>query len=343
MNKYFVSTATLLGMIALAFGAITFSASTAQAQAAPNPNGTGQALEIAPPVINLSANPGETATAQLSLRDVSDGPLIVTNQINDFVADGEDGTPKILMDETEPNPFSLKNWISPVSQLTLQPRQIEKLPVTINVPANASPGGYYGVIRFTGTAPQMDKQGVSLSASLGALVLLTVKGNVKEDLSIASFTVEKDGKAGSIFESSPVQFVERFKNDGNIHEEPTGQVIITDMFGKTVAGVNVNMPIRNILPHSIRRFDQTLDSSVIGNKKLFGMYHAKLTMTYGNKKQTITSSTTFWVVPYRLIGAGIALLIILFFALRFMLHRYNQRIINKASGQTKPKSKSRRR
>jgi hypothetical protein len=331
MKRHFIPTTLLLGVIALAFGVMN-SSSQVSAQATPDgSNATGQALEIAPPVVNLSANPGETVTAQISLRDIANGPLIVTSQINDFVAGGEDGTPKILLDEdTEPNPYSLREWIAPLSQLTLQPRQVERLPVTINVPRDAAPGGYYGVIRFTATAPEMDQTGVSLSASLGALVLLTVKGDVKESLTIEEFSAARNDTAGSLFESTPLQFVQRIKNNGNIHEQPAGQVIITDMFGKKVAGVNINLPPRNVLPGSIRKFTQTLDSSVIGNKKLFGRYQAKLTVTYGTDKKVVTSELVFWVIPYRMIGIGIALLVVAFFALRFFIQRYNRRIISKA-------------
>lgn len=305
--------------------------------------GTGQALEIAPPLVTLSVSPGQTVTVKLQLRDVSKGQLVVTNEVNDFVAAGEDGTPKILLNNQDSdNPYSLKGWINPLPQLLLKPQEIKSLPVTLKVPANASPGGHYGVIRFTGTPPELKGTGVSLSASLGALLLVTVKGPVTEKLSVQGFEaahLNKDGTAGkttSLFESAPVAFVERIKNEGNIHEEPGGQVSITNMFGKTIAGVNVNLPPRNILPASTRKFTQSLDKSVIGNKKLFGRYTATLHLTYGANKQTLTSSLTFWVIPYRLIAIVIVLIVGGFFLLRHLIRRYNRRIITKAQN---PKSR----
>jgi hypothetical protein len=291
---------------------------------------TGQALEIAPPVVNLSANPGQTITTQISLRDISSSKLVVSNQINDFVASGEDGTPKILLDETEPNPYSMKAWIAPLAQFTLAPKQIQKINVAIHVPANASPGGYYSVLRFTGTPPELDGTGVSLSASLGSLVLLRVNGEAKEQLSVQELSVNNGGKSGSLFESTPLNFVERIKNSGNLHEQPAGQVVITDMFSKEVAAVNVNLPPRNILPNSIRKFEQPLDGSVLGNKILFGKYTAKLTLNYGASKKTTTSEITFWIIPYKLIGGAILLLVIGFFGLRALIKRYNRHIISKA-------------
>jgi hypothetical protein len=319
---------------------VSFAATSAHAAPAPATNTSGQALEIAPPVINLVGNPGQTLKTQISLRDVSSSKLIVSGQVNDFVASGEDGTPKILLDSSEPNPYSIRSWVSPLSDLTLNPRQIENLPVTIKIPANAAPGGYYGVVRFTATPPELKSTGVSLSASLGALVLLRVNGQAKESLSVEELSINKakDGKPGTLFESTPINFVVRLKNTGNVHEQPTGQVAITDMFGKKIANVNVNSATRNILPQSIRKFDEPLDSSIIGNKILFGLYHANLKMTYGASKQTVTSSMTFWIIPYKLIGIGIAVLVGGFIALRIMVRRYNSHIISKAQG-SKPKSK----
>jgi hypothetical protein len=116
----------------------------------------GQALEIAPPVLNIKANPGETVKTVINLRDVSTSSLVVRNQINDFIAAGEDGTPKILLDDNDQtSPYSLKTWVQPLPQFTLKPKEVNQLPLTIHVPKSAAPGGYYAVIRFTASPPDL--------------------------------------------------------------------------------------------------------------------------------------------------------------------------------------------
>lgn len=322
----FLYLATLL-VATLFVAASTTNAQNTRAQTNPT---YGQALEIAPPVIYLTVNPGQTVKTQIFLRDISSGDLIVTGQANDFTAAGEDGTPKILLNETGPNPYSLKDWISPPTQLRLVPKEVKTMSITVNVPANASPGGHYGIIRFTATPPNLNNSGVSLSTSLGALMLVTVNGQIKQDLSVKQFSVSHKGKTGNLFESGPVDFLVRLTNNGNVHEQPAGQIAVTDMFGKKIASVNINLPPRNILPQSTRRFQSALDKSVIGNKKLFGRYTAKLTVTYANNKKTTTSTLKFWVIPYKLIAIVIAALIAGFFALRFALRRYNRYIINRS-------------
>lgn len=336
-NNLVKATITGLAILISLFAFVPFAAAQSKTALPAAPpaaaNNSGQALEIGPPVINLSANPGETVKAQISLRDISNSKLVVTNEINDFVADGENGAPKILLNQTEPSPYSIKSWITPLPQFTLVPKQVQQLRVTVKVPANAAPGGYYGVIRFTGTPPDLEGTGVSLSASLGALVLLTVKGDVKEEVTVEQFALTKDGKTGGIFESAPNGVMERFKNTGNIHEQPVGQVDIKDMFGNLVGTVIVNNPSpRNILPGSIRKFDQPLDKA-IGNKWLFGSYTATLTANYGVNNQVLTATTTFWVIPYTLVAIIIIALIVIFALLYFGIRRYNQYIIGQARGR----------
>ncbi len=296
----------------------------------------GQALEIAPPVLNLKADPGEVVKTTISLRDVSTSPLVVRNQINDFVAAGEDGTPKLLIDENgnaESSPYSLKDWVQPLPQFTLQPREVNQLPVTIRVPANAAPGGYYAVVRFTASPPGLDGNGVSLSASLGTLILLRVNGDAKEGMKVEEFSATKNGSSNWLFESAPINFITRLKNEGSSHEQPTGQAAVKDMFGNAVANINFNLSRNNILPGSIRKFEQPLDSSVIGNRVLFGRYTADLTMSYGTQGQTMTASTSFWVIPYRLIGFAILLIIIAFVVIRIALKRYTERVVANTRGR----------
>lgn len=329
MKKTTILTITALSLLALLVGIFT-PGLIARAQTITNEG--GQALEIAPPVIILKVDPGQTIQTKIILRDVSNTKLIVTSQINDFVASGEDGTPKLLIDSNEPNPFSIKNWINPLPELTLESKKTKDLLVTINVPANAAPGGYYGVVRFTATPPELEDTGLSLSASLGALILLRVNGDAKEGLAIEDFKVSRDGISGWLFESTPIQFTERLKNTGNVHEQPVGQITITDMFNKKVATVGINQPPRYILPKSIRKFEQPLDSATLGKKMLFGRYTADLRVSYGSNNQTVTKSITFWIIPWRLILVIIVILIGVIITLYFVVKRYNRYVIKKSQG-----------
>ena len=287
----------------------------------------GQALEIAPPMLSLSGNPGETVNAKINIRDVSTSPLVVSSAVNDFGAEGENGIPKISLNTDDPNPYSIISWVKPIGKLTLQPKQIDTLPVTIVIPQNAAPGGYYGVIRFTAAAPQSNTTSVSLSASLGTLVFLRVNGQAKESASLEEFSTSQNGNKMFLFEAAPVDFTIRVKNDGNVYEQPVGQIAVSDMFGNPVGNVNVNLERRVVLPGSIRKLDASLDKGVIGDRMLFGRYTAKLTMTYGADGQKVTTELSFFVIPWKLILVGLAVLVGGFFIVRFGLRRYTERIL----------------
>jgi len=299
----------------------------------PNPVNNGQALEIAPPLIYLTVNPGQTTSTQVLIRNISSGNLLVTEQVNDFVAAGENGTPKILLNNDTNDPYSLKNWVSSLPSFLLIPKQTKTLTVTLNIPSNASPGGHYGVVRFTATPPSLaGTSGVSLSTSLGALFLVTVSGKLTEKVTLQSYTVNQGGKTktSNIFESTPLNFVVQLHNLGNIQEQPTGQIVISDMFGRKLADVNVNLPPANILPQSIRQFTEPFDKTVIGNKRLFGRYTAALSVTYGASHKVLTASLVFWVIPFKLIAIVIIILVAGFFILRYFIRRYNRHVLSKS-------------
>jgi hypothetical protein len=292
MKRALYTTTLCLSAVLMALsGAFPTSAAT-------NPPQAGQALEIAPPVLNVRGNPGDTVKGTINLRDVSPTSLIVTGQVNDFTAQGEEGLPKLLLEPGEESPYSMRSWFRPLGQLTLKPKEIQGLPFTIDIPKDAAPGGYFAVVRFSAKAPGIDSSGVSLSASVGALIFMRVNGDAKEKLSIVSFNaVDKQKQPKTLLEGTPITFAVRVKNEGNVHEQPTGRIMIKDMFGKTVAGLNVNLPPRNVLPGSIRRFETKLDETVIGNKKLFGRYRAEVSITDA-KGQTVTDNVTFWIIPW---------------------------------------------
>ncbi len=293
-------------------------------------NEQGLALEIAPPVLNFIVDPGETIKSEIAIRDVSNSSLLVTSEINDFTSSGEEnGNPKVITDTDQKSPYSLISWVSKFPNLTLTPKQLQKLPLEIKVPANAAPGGYYGVVRFTATAPEGATSSVSLAPSLGALILVRVKGTATEKLSIEEFYVEKNGKRSTFFEEIPFDFVERVNNEGNVHEQPTGTILVKDMFGKPVVNINVNGEARNVLPKSIRKFSQPMDKAALGTGVLFGRYTAELKLNYGDKLST-TQTLVFWVIPWRLILLGLFLLIVAIIAIRAAILRYNERLLGRS-------------
>lgn len=289
--------------------------------------GSGQALEIAPPLVNLKADPGQTVKADIKIRDIAKTPLIVTGEVNDFTSQGEAGIPKVDVDSEERSPYSIIDWVEPLNQLRLEPQEIKNLPITINVPANASPGGYYGVIRFTATPGELDQSGVALSASLGALIFLRVNGDAEESMNIEELFAEKNGRRGVFFDSQPITFVQRIKNTGNVQEQPVGILKVSDMFGNTIANLTFNAERRNVLPDSIRRFETSLDKTNIGSRILFGLYTAELTTSYGPDNELNTTKTMrFFVFPWQVVLGILVALAAIIGGFRYWLRSRDDRM-----------------
>jgi hypothetical protein len=312
----------VITMTALLLRSTTVLAATPTAQ--PNsPNGQG--IEISPPVIDIKADPGQSIKANIRIRNVTSGDLTVRGQVDDFGAKGEDGEPDLLLGETAATRYSVKFWIPSVPSFTLKSQEVRTAEVQINVPANAEPGGHYGVVRFTGLPPNVDGTGVSLSASIGALILLRVSGNITEQLSITDFYASKHDARKGFFETGPITLNERIKNEGSIHVKPSGYVEVYNTFGKRVQHLAISDPPHNILPDSIRKFSQTTDK-----KFMFGRYTVKFKASYGDNKSISSRTISFWVIPYRLIAALLIALLTLLFLLRLGIKRYNRFIVEQA-------------
>jgi hypothetical protein len=321
MRKWLMS--GIAGTVLALFAMAPIGVSAATASGSP-----GQGLEISPPVIELSANPGQSVSTNISVRNVTAGELVATATTNDFGASSdESGTPKLLLTETGATRYSLRYWVTGVNGLDLAAGELKTTKVVINVPANAEPGGHYGVVRFTGVPPDMKQTGVALSASVGALILLTVNGDITHQANVEQFSTGTQNvktaefSVSGFFEHGPVDFLVRIKNSGSVHEQATGIITVKNMFGGKVATVAVNSLGGNVLPDSIRRFTQTL-----ANKQLFGLYTAKLSMTYAGNK-TLAANASFWVIPWKLVLLVLLGLLVIGYLLKVGIRKYNQHII----------------
>lgn len=323
MKKRIASSLRVL-LLSLALGLGLFYPLLSNAQ---NTNSTGQGFQISPVLVELNSDPGQTHVINIKLKNVTANTLVSKSQVNNFGSKGENGDPEIFLSDNDKSTYALKNWVQKIPNYTFATQESRTIPVKISVPTSAEPGGHYGVIRFSGVAPELadDQSAVALSASIGTLVLVRVSGDVKEVAKIEDYYAAQNGKKSGFFETGPITFVERISNTGNVHIKPMGSIVVKDMFGKTTASLKVNDPPKNVLPESIRRFEQELN-----NKWLFGRYSAQLDLNYGTTGQVLKSTLVFWVIPWKLILAILLLIIAIYLVLRHGVRRYNSHIIKKS-------------
>lgn len=289
-------------------------------------DGPAQGIQISPVLVELNAERDHTYTLTLTVTNVTAGTLDLTSSVNDFRAKDETGNPEILMNqEAGSSAYSFAQWVDPIPDMTLKSKESRVLKVDVNVPDNAEAGGHYGVIRFSGTPPGQTPDNVSMSASVGTLVLTRVAGDITESLELTDLFVAQNGQEGTTFERGPITVVERVTNTGNVHLKPTGNAVVKNMFGKTISSLQINNTGGNVLPDSTRRFEQVLEQ-----KNMFGRYNVEVDMAYGTTGGVLLGTTSFWVIPYKLILLVLVLLALLIWLGRKAIKRYHQRIIRKA-------------
>ncbi len=258
-------------------------------------------IVVSPTTFELTANVGEVVSNKLKIRNAGTEPLAITMETADFTTVGEGG--EVAIKNAEDELYSLAKWIivSP-KNFTLAPQEERVVDFNIIVPIGAEPGGHYATVMAAATGGSAAGTGLAIAQKTGALVLLSVAGEVKENLFIKEFSASRFNEYG------PVPFKIRFENAGTVHIKPMGFISVTDMFDAKV--IDIPFPAHNIFPGKTR----LIDDVKLDKKWLFGKYTATLVGNYGISNTPFMALTTFWVIPWKIIGgAALALLIISLF------------------------------
>lgn len=269
---------------------------------------TANSLKVSPLRTDISADPGETKVVKITIGNPTSSAVSVRPVQNDFVADGEDGTPALILEESEyASSHSLKQFLQPLDSFTLEGGESKTIEATIVVPENAEAGGYFGAVRFMPTSPDEGGQ-VNLSASVASLILLTVNGDAPEKLTLTDFTVQQQGRSATFFTTGDNMSISiRFKNEGNLQAGPFGNISVTKG-GEVLYQTEFNNsdPRGMVLPDSARRWSESIE-----NISGFGKYTVSAVFTYGSNNQTIEVTKSFWVIPLPIIISAIAILILI--------------------------------
>lgn len=281
---------------------IAVSRTSAQDQAG------GSGLSLSPTRTELKIEKGATDKVEINIRNVTRGPIVAKPFISDFESDDATGEPKLFADSTKHNSASINSFISGLQDVSLAAGESKDLTYTINIPADASAGGYYGAVTYRAVpANQANPENgeVALTANVASLVLIEIPGDITEQVQVSSVKVLKDKKAGSFFTKSPSQVAIAVKNNGNSFSKPFGTVSVSDMSGKQVYSYELNnsTPRGNILPKSSRTFTDELK-----NISKPGRYTVTANVSHGTGGEVITQKVSFWYLPVWLLIAMVVVI-----------------------------------
>ncbi|HET9174101.1 MAG TPA: DUF916 domain-containing protein [Candidatus Saccharimonadales bacterium] len=293
--------------------------------------GIGNGYKISPVRTDLTINPGQSQNLTLYVQNISSVTENLQVLTNDFTARPDNsGGPAILLNGQSLPKHGLTKYITVTpSKATLQPNDQAQVTVTISLPKDIVPGGYYGAVRV---APQGTVSGknVNLAASVASLILVRVPGNYKEQVSVSNFQVLSGTNPHTVFTTSKgITASVVFDNTGDVQEQPFGKVELKK--GSKILGtydINNTYPHGNVLPDSSRQFTVPLDK--VGS---FGKYTLVGNFGYGTNGQLLSAQTTFYVIPASAIIIALivlALLIALAIVFPRYMRRHDSRVLRRA-------------
>ena len=308
-------------------------------------------VTVSPVFLDLSANPGQTITEKIRIRNNTNSPLPLKISVKRLA--GDEVGDLTLNEENSDQSLSWINFTN--KSFVAPPLEWTDAVFTIQVPTTAA-YGYYFAVTFEHDIASTVTQGASLTGASAVPILLNVrKEGAKAQAKITEFKIDN-----VINEYLPIDFKVQVENSGNIHIRPHGNIFITDDSGKDIAILDVNQNLANIIPETKRVFESSwtdgflvredviedgqvkLDVNGKPVKKLainwnkltsfrVGRYTANLLLVFDNGQRDVTleSTVSFWVIPYKAIAVILIAGIVLFFIIKKLLSIYISREVRR--------------
>lgn len=274
-------------------------------------------LQVKPAIVDDNVTPGQVYHFSVKVTNISSIDRTFAVSALDISGLNNQGLP-VFASPGDVTGYSLSSWIVlPTAPITLKAGETADIPFTANVPTSVSPGAHFGGVFFDSSGQQSGGNGSAVAMKVGTILNLQIAGDILEDSRMREFSTDQ-----LVYGAANVNFTSKVENLGNVLVRPHGVIAITDMFGKQVATLTVNDAGAPIFPNSSRSYLTAWQGSGFA----IGRYQAVLSMSYGSEgKKTISSTTSFWILPLPLIGSVIggflALALALYVGLRVYIRR----------------------
>ncbi len=273
---------------------------------------------VGPGRTEVEVKPGETVTVEISVANRISDDRTFELTVED-VAGSDDATQAIMLFGAAKGPYTVKDYISfPQNTFSLDLGERARIPVTITMPENAAPGGYYGsVLISTVRVPESEPEAVGgtrapIVARVGTLFFITVPGAVERSGELQEITLKNDQWW---YEKGPVTFNVLYENTGSVHLNPYGELQITNIFGEEVGFVELEPWFA--LPQSLRSREVTWDREL-----LLGRYKATVRINRGYDDIVDERSVAFWVMPWKVMGGIFLAVFLVFLGLRLFFRSF---------------------
>jgi hypothetical protein len=218
--------------------------------------GEGQAAR---PFFTYTVSPGDEVSDSVTLYNPTDRSL----HLKLFSSDAFNTRSGSFALNTSPRTNrDAGGWIKlPVLEFSVDPRTGVKIPFTVTVPRNASPGSHAAGIVALDTVPSTIKSedgvAVQVKRAVGSRLYLSVRGPSHPGLDIAQLELHTSGSLLAPVTSGGTTSVEfTVANTGNTLQNPTVRVWLTDAFGRTVKQFP-KVKLQDLLPGNEARLSRT--------------------------------------------------------------------------------------
>ncbi len=327
VTSYFRRALVGFGLMAAVMLSGSLGAHAATTSAAAT-SGSASGLSISPLRQELTLKPGQADKIDITLKNITGGPITAKVKVQDFESDNNTGNPKIITDPNFKSPASIRNFLIGLDNVPLATGEQKTFSIPVQAPANAAPGAYYGLVEYQAvpgnSATPAGNNKVALSAAVSQLVFITVPGNITERMQLNAIHIysDKEGtKEGLFFTHIPVAAGVELRNLGNGFAKPFGNVTLQNSEGKQIYSYELNGGITRglVLPNSTRIFKDP-----IKNITRPGRYTITANISYGTGSAILTGKKTFWYIPAWVIAVLVAIVLALAGAAWLARRRYKR-------------------
>lgn len=264
-------------------------------------------LQVTPTPLTATVKPGETTSLEFKIRNTGSQAETLSISPRNFTFNSV--TQQVELDDTTTP--AIAQWIHfSAPTFTVQAGQWFTQKIDIAVPKDAGFSYSFALLLRRANEPAAQSAGQSIKGSVMTFGLLNVdRPGATRQLEITDFKPFQQ-----MYEHLPAILKLRIKNTGNTIVQPAGNVFIQrgPRSDTPISILRVNELANYILPGSERDLTITwsdnktsfLDS--LANARM-GHFTAKAVVVYndGQRDTAAEKETTFWLFPWRLIGAGL--------------------------------------
>jgi hypothetical protein len=266
------------------------------------------------PFLNYLVSPGSQLSDHAAIINFAYRPVTLSLYAADAVvgADGQFGYQPKAAARTDAASWIRLGTGATSSTITLGPRTTLVVPITITVPADASPGDHAAGVITSVTSQVTSKNGerVNFEQRIALRTFLRVSGPLRPGLAIQNFRVRYDDNLNPLG-GGTATLTYTVRNTGNIRLGSHQRVSVSGLFGsKGPTKALADIPL--LLPHSFVNESVT----VHGVFPQFPM-HARVTLyplaVVGDVDPGVASKYTaakaFWAIPWVLLAIVVALIL----------------------------------